>query len=254
MNSSTPTLPQLRFSDHEGVRYLHFGNGILQGAMEIDRPFDLHFEYVQRMMAWLLFVEPSTVPRRHAMQFGLGAAALTKFCWNKLEMSTTAIELNPRMIAACRVWFALPEDDDRLFVLHADAAEVAAHEHFRGQIDALQVDAYDHESAAPALDSEAFYADCRRLLTNDGCMAVNLYGTSSNYAESLRRITSVFGTDCVWAFPPIPAGNIIVLALRRAGHPTPDELARRADIIESCWGLPARSWLDVLAPAEVQGA
>ena len=56
------------------------------------------------------------------------------------------------------------------------------------QVDALQVDLYDHEAAAPVLDSEAFYSDCRTLLTEDGCMTVNLFGRSSSYAQSLEKI------------------------------------------------------------------
>ena len=122
-------------------------------------------------------------------------ASLTKFCHRKLRMKTTAIELNPQVVAACRLWFKLPRDDSRLSVVLGDAAEVAAHAHWRGQVDALQVDLYDHEAAAPVLDSEAFYADCRRLLTEDGCMTVNLFGRSSSYERSLARITRAFGAE-----------------------------------------------------------
>src|SRR5262249_50252979 len=128
------------------------------GSMDLRRPYELELEYVQRMMAWLLFVESGSLRQRHAMQFGLGAASLTKFCWRKLRMRVTAIELNPQVIAACRLWFKLPADDARLSVILGDAAQVAAHEHWRGQVDVLQVDLYDHEAAAPVLDSESFSA------------------------------------------------------------------------------------------------
>ena len=90
--------------------------------MQLDAPFEIDLEYVQRMMAWLLFMEPAGVARRHAMQLGLGAAALTKFCHRKLRMKTTAIELNPQVVAACRLWFKLPQDDARLSVVLGDAA------------------------------------------------------------------------------------------------------------------------------------
>ena len=63
--------------------------------MRVAAPFDIELEYVQRMMAWLLFVEPAEVPRLQALQLGLGAGALTKFCYKKLRMHTSAIELNP---------------------------------------------------------------------------------------------------------------------------------------------------------------
>lgn len=241
-------LPEVNFSDHGDVRYLHLGTEWVQGSMDLRKPYEIQLEYVQRMMAWLLFVEPDSVAKRHAMQFGLGAAALTKFCWRKLGMKTTAIELNPQVVAACRLWFKLPADDARLAVVLGDAAEVAAHEHWRGQVDALQVDLYDHEAAAPVLDSHAFYADCRRLLTEDGAMTVNLFGRSSSYEDSLRKIEAAFGQACLWAFRPTREGNTIVVALREARNMERGELARRAETIETRWGLPARKWLRVFKP------
>lgn len=242
-------LPDVHFSDHGDIRYLHLETEWIQGSMRMDAPYEIHLEYVQRMMAWLLFVEPATVARRHALQLGLGAAALTKFCHKKLRMKTTAIELNPQVVAACRIWFKLPKDDSRLSVIVADAAEVAAHAHWHGQVDALQVDLYDHEAAAPVLDSEEFYRDCRGLLTDDGCMTVNLFGRTSSYERSLKRIQAAFGADAVWAFKATREGNTVVLALREPVQPRRGELAARADEIEARWGLPARKWLRVFKQA-----
>lgn len=249
VKSSAPPLPEVHFSDHGDIRYLHLGTEWVQGSMRMDAPYDIHLEYVQRMMAWLLFFAPETVARRHAMQLGLGAASLTKFCHRKLRMKTTAIELNPQVIAACRLWFKLPRDDARLSVVLGDAAQVAAHPHWRGQVDALMVDLYDHEAAAPVLDSEDFYRDCRQLLSEDGCMTVNLFGRSSSYERSVKRIRAAFGAQAVWAFKPTREGNTVVLALREPAHPTRAQLSDRADAIESKWGLPARKWLRVFKPA-----
>jgi hypothetical protein len=100
--TATPSLPEVNFSDYGDTRYLHLGTEWVQGSMKLDAPYDIDLEYVQRMMAWLLFMDPASVPKRHAMQLGLGAASLTKFCHKKLRMKTTAIELNPQVVAACR--------------------------------------------------------------------------------------------------------------------------------------------------------
>lgn len=251
MKRSQPTsLPTVNFSEQGDVRYLHLGTQWIQGSMLLDQPFEIELDYVQRMMAWLLFVEPASLARRHAMQLGLGAGSLTKFCYKKLRLKTTAIELNPQVIAACRLWFKLPADNARLSVVLGDAAEVAAHPHWRGSVDALQVDLYDHEAAAPVLDSEAFYADCRQLLTEEGCMTVNLFGRAFSFAASLEKIIAAFGPGSVWAFRPTREGNTIVLAQRtpqRTGRAT---LAQRAETIETRFGLPARKWLRVFKPAD----
>lgn len=246
--AAAPELPEVNFSDWGDVRYLHLGTEWIQGSMKLDAPFEIELEYVQRMMAWLLFVDAGSVANRHAMQLGLGAASLTKFCRKTLRMRTTAVELNPQVVAACRGWFKLPADDARLEVVIADAATEIRQPKWLGTVDALQVDLYDHEAAAPVLDSEDFYADCRALLTEDGCMTVNLFGRSSSYARSLEKIMAAFGSDAVWAFKATREGNTVVLAQRTASRPKRPELAERAQTIQTRWGLPAPKWLRVFKP------
>ncbi|MEJ8823495.1 spermidine synthase [Variovorax humicola] len=248
MKTKAIELPEVNFSDWGDVRYLHLGTEWVQGSMKLDAPFEIELEYVQRMMAWLLFVEPSSVAGRHAMQLGLGAATLTKFSRKTLRMRTTAIELNPQVVAACRGWFKLPADDLKLSVVIADAGVEIRKPQWIGTVDALQVDLYDHEAAAPVLDSEAFYADCRTLLTEDGAMTVNLFGRSSSYARSLEQIVNAFGADAVWAFKPTREGNTVVLAHRSPQRPKRPVLADRAQTIQTRWGLPAPKWLRVFKP------
>ncbi|HEX5783321.1 MAG TPA: spermidine synthase [Burkholderiaceae bacterium] len=242
-------LPDVTISEDGEVRFLHLGTEWIQGSMLIDAPFDIELEYVQRMLAWLLFVAPDSVAQRRAMQLGLGSAALTKFHFKKLKMDTTAIEINPQVVAACRTWFKLPPDSAKLRVLLGDAAEVAKHAPFHGTVDALQVDLYDHEAAAPVLDSTEFYADCRALLTDEGCMTVNLFGRDASYERSLDKIREAFGAEAVWAFKPTREGNTIVLAQRSPQHPTRMELLARAEVIQERWGLPATKWLRVFKAA-----
>jgi len=241
-----PPLPDVNFSDHGDVRYLHLGTPWVQGSMLIDQPYDIHLDYVQRMMAWLLFVPLERVASLQAMQLGLGAGALTKFCWKHVRMKTTAIELNPQVIAACRLWFKLPPDSSRLSVVLGDAAEVVSHGHWRGQIDALQVDLYDHEAAAPVLDSADFYTHCRQLLSEHGIMSVNLFGRSNRYPESLDKIVSAFGAKAVWVFKPTREGNTVVLALRTPVVLQRGALAAQAEAIQARWPLPATRWVRVL--------
>ena len=238
-------LPEVNFSDYGDVRCLHLGTEWIQGTMLMDSPFEIELEYVQRMMAWLLFVDAASVAKRRSMQLGLGAATCTKFCYKKLRMKTTAIEINPQVITACRLWFKLPPDDAKLEVVLADAALEIQKPQWQGQIDALQVDLYDHEAAAPVLDSAEFYTHCRGLLTDDGVMTVNLFGRSSSYQSSVDKITKAFGAGAVWAFKPTREGNTIVLAQRTANSPKRDALMAQAEIIQAKWGLPATKWLRV---------
>ena len=214
--------------------------------MLLDAPYVLVHEYIQRMLAGLLFVDSATLPKRQAMQLGLGAASLTKFCHKVLRMKTCAVEINPQVVLACRGWFKLAADNTRTQVLLADAALEIQNPKWHGTVDLLHVDLYDHEAAAPVLDSEAFYADCRQLLTPSGSMTVNLFGRSSSYQRSVDKIAAVFGANAIWAFKATREGNTVVLALREVVRPKPAVLAARAEIIQTQWGLPALQWVRIL--------
>jgi spermidine synthase len=241
-------LPEVNFSDYGDVRFLHLGSEWVQGSMLRDAPYDIELEYVQRMMAGLLFIDAASVAKKHAMQLGLGSAALTKFCYKKLRMKTTAIEINPQVVTACRVWFKLPQDDLRLRVIEADAGlEIQKPEH-QGTVDLLHVDLYDEEAAAPVLDDADFYAHCRDLLTEDGVMTVNLFGRDSSYVESLTRMAEAFGPESVWAFSPTREGNTVVMAQREPTRPERADLLARAGVIEARWDLPAKKWLRIFKP------
>lgn len=247
-NTNPAALPEVNFSDFGDVRYLHLGTEWVQGSMLLDAPYEIELEYVQRMMVWLLFADAARVTSRHAMQLGLGSGALTKFCHKKLKMKTTAVELNPQVVSACRLWFKLPPDDLRLKVILADAAQEVGQAVHRGAVDALQVDLYDHEAAAPVLDSADFYASCRELLTEDGVMTVNLFGREASYAQSLEKIITAFGEKAVWAFTPTREGNTIVAAQRQPSRPERADWLQQAQDIESRWGLPAKKWLRLFKP------
>ena len=243
-------LPEVSVSDDGEVRHLHLGTPWIQGSMRVAEPFEIELQYVQRMMAWLLFVEPASVTKRHAMQLGLGAGAITKFCYKKLRLCTTAIELNPQVLAVCRQWFKLPPDGPKLRVVLADAAQEIKNPMWQGTVDALCVDLYDHEAAAPVLDSVEFYADCRALLSENGCMTVNLFGRASSFTRSVEQMTAAFGEDALWSFKPTREGNTVVLAQRTPTAPKRGALAERAQTIQTRWSLPAPKWLRVFKPLQ----
>ena len=243
LNTASPEPPEVNLSESDGVRYLHLGSEWVQGAMRIGAPLDLVLRYVQRMMAWLLFFPPESVAQRHAMQLGLGAGAITRFCHQMLGMRCTVVELNPLVAQVCRTWFHLPAEGPRLRVLIADAVQEIRQDPWQGAVDALAVDLYDGAAAAPVADSAAFYADCRRALTDDGVLAVNLFGRSENFERSLERISAAFGAEAVWRFKPTREGNTVVLAQRTPSRPTRAALRERARQIEARWHLPASQWL-----------
>jgi len=242
-------LPEVNFSEEGPVRHLHLGSEWIQGSMLLDAPLVLVHEYIQRMMAPLLFMDPASLDQRQALQLGLGAASLTKFCHKVLRMkNTTAIELNPQVLHACKGWFALPADNPRMQVVLADAALEIKKQRWLGAVDILHVDLYDEEAAAPVLDSADFYTDCRNTLTDEGCMTVNLFGRSSSFQNSVDQIAVAFGMDAIWAFKSTREGNTVVMAQRTPSRPNRKLLAERAEVIGRDFGLPADKWVRGFKP------
>lgn len=250
MTASIPRdLPEVTVSEYAGVRALHLDSIWVQGAMRISKPLQLELDYVQRMMAPLLWLAPEQWRSGWAVQLGLGAAALTKFCHQVLQCpQTTAVELHPGVLAACRQWFALPPNDERLQVVLQDAATWVREPAHQGRVQLLHVDLYDHEAAAPVLDSAAFYADCRALLAPGGVMAVNLFGRRASFDGSCARLLEAFGPEAVWRLAATKEGNTVVVATRENALPDKAELQRRATNMKLALGIDAQRWLRGLKP------
>ena len=224
--------------EFDGMRSMHFGTAAVQGTMRIDQPNSIELEYVQQMMMWLLFRDDAA----HIVQLGLGAAALTKFCYHHLAPSRiTAVELNPEVIQACRSHFALPNDDDRLKVLSMDAADYVTDFSRRRSVDILQVDLYDAKAHGPALSSDAFYAACANSLSRSGIMTINLYCDWPEHLSHIQMIEKAF--PAVAWLPEVHDGNIVAIAFKEAPSIDFDDLYERAGHISTTSGLPAESWV-----------
>lgn len=235
-------------SESDGVRYLHLGTPWIQGAMRIDDPLVIELEYVRRMMVWMLARDAGSLAGAHAVQLGLGAGAITRFCAKRLKMRTTVVELNASVVDACRLWFRLPASSARFDVVEMDALAFALDPERRATADVLCVDLYDHEAASPVLDSARFYRACFDLLAEGGVMTVNLFGRDASFETSTARIAAAFGAEGVVTLQPTKEGNTVVLAMKQVTLPGRDELARRAENIETRWQLPARKWLRMMRP------
>ncbi len=235
--------PPITLSEEGGVRYLHFGNQWIQGAMRLRSPERLELEYLQRMMAWLLFVaEPAQM-----LQVGVGAGSLIRFCHRRLAAtSVTAVELSPLVLAVARQSFGLPPEGERLKLVVGDGADWVARAANRARYGVIAVDAFDAAARGPALDSEAFYADCRQALAPAGILVVNLFGEHRSLARNSARISAAFGGRYVELAVP---GHSNVIALAFFGPPLAigwRALRSRAAVLARQYGLPARQWVRAL--------
>ncbi len=221
-------------SEEAGVRYLHFGSSWIQGAMRIARPFALELDYTREMMVPLL-LHGDDWPRT-VLQIGLGAASLTKFLHrHRPQAKITVVEIDPRVEAAARQFFKLPDDPQRISIHHGDGADFVIDS--RRRYDLILVDGFDAQARTGRLDTLPFYLDCRERLADDGLLCVNLLSRRKDFRQSVKRLEDAFDGHAI-AFPSCDSGNAIALAaIAVSPAPTFEELKIAAQHLKKETGL-----------------
>jgi spermidine synthase len=221
-------------SEEAGVRYLHFGSSWVQGAMRIARPFALELDYTREMMTPLL-LHGDDWPRK-VLQIGLGAASVTKFLYRyRPQAKLTVIEIDPRVEAAARQFFKLPDDPARIEIRHGDGADFVVDT--KQRYDLILVDGFDADARTGRLDTLPFYLDCRARLAEDGVLCVNLLSRRKDFRQSVARLEEAFEGRAI-AFSSCDSGNAVALgAIGGAPAPTLDELKAAAKALKQATGL-----------------
>lgn len=239
------------FSESGGIRYLHFGTELIQGAMRLRDPNEIYLEYNQQMMAWLLFLE--TKPGMQVAQLGLGTGALTKFIrLHCPAVKNTVVEVNPAVIVAARSMFYTPSDDRRLKTLQIDAHAFVHDAQLHNRFDALQVDLYDAICDGPSASSLDFYSGCYDLLKSPGVLTVNLFSRHKSFDINLNNICEAFDNR-VLLFPESHDCNVVAMAFK--GPPLCVEwsdIAKRAKLIQEKTGLATATWAPGLRHANAR--
>lgn len=198
-------------SEAGGVRTLHLGGLAVQSAMRLARPGDLELAYTRAMMAFLLFVPAP----RECLMIGLGGGSIARFVHERLPATRmTVVERYPKVVAAARAHFGLPDDDSRLSVVVADGADFVPAR--RAAWDVILLDAFEDGRSVKALATAAFYAACHAALRPGGVLAVNFIADEPRFGAYLARLEAAFGGR-VLCLPAEDRVNLIVLALKGRG-------------------------------------
>ncbi|QLQ03983.1 MAG: polyamine aminopropyltransferase [Thiobacillus sp.] len=239
----------LEVTEERGMRVLHLGSRAIQSAMRVNRPWDLELAYTRAMMGFLMF---NPMPQ-DVLMIGLGGGSLAKFIRKQRPQThVTAVEIDPRVIAAARAHFELPPDDATLRVVEADGA-LYVRQH-PGSADVILLDGFDAGNQVEALATQTFYAACRRVLKPGGILVVNLWGRDSEFAEYFARLTRAFDGEVGWISVQNKT-NVIVFAFAEPDAAARLEAARPqlADLSKR-YGLDLRGfardfqWAEGIAP------
>lgn len=194
--------------DLEGTRSLYFGTRARQSSMLLYAPATLALGYTRSMLAALLF-QPQP---RNILLIGLGGGSLARFLVQHLpEAQIDCVETRPSVIELARRYFHLP-DTQQLEIHIGDGAEFLC-DCPEQSFDLILVDAFDSSGVHPSVCPASFYADCRRALTPEGVLSVNLWATpGAPFKNILAEMEQGFGSQ-ILRLPVEQHANLIALGL-----------------------------------------
>lgn len=227
-----------------GERHLHFDRSY-QSAVDLNDPLKMIFEYT----SYLHLAAVAQPKPERALFIGLGGGlAPYKFLndYPSLEQ-IDAVEIDPAVIEAARIYFTLPDDpkfqafaqDGRLFI-EEKAQSIA--KGLSQPYDLIVIDAFSADAIPYHLTTEEFMKAVHSILTSDGVVAMNIISALDGQKARLiaamtRTVESVFPQ--VYLFPvgnrqaslDIFERNILLIA---ASHPqrwSKQEWQRRATLL-----------------------
>ena len=157
--------------DEATARTMHFGTRARQSTMLLRDTGELALTYTRCMMISLVMLEGSP---KAVLMLGLGGGSLARFLVRHYpECRIDAVERRPVVVKVARRFFELPNQRN-LQVLETDA-ELFVAQHQTSSYDLILVDLHTPQGMASANGAPAFIAGCRRLLSDGGVLAINLW-------------------------------------------------------------------------------
>lgn len=205
---------------------LHFDEMAVQSSMRKDAPFELEVSYTQTMMAFLL-LHPAP---RDILIVGLGGGSLPKYCYQHLpKCRITTVEINKEVIAL-RDEFAIPPDDERFRVVHADGAKYLVGRW--NSADVIMLDGYDAGGIPASLASQRFFDQCALALRENGVLVSNLCENDTRLNVYISRLRIAFDNRVMKARAEYDF-NKIVFAVKHDRMPQEKILRDRAAVLET---------------------
>ena len=182
----------IQVAEHNLVRSLYFGKDKKQTSMFMPEPSVLVLSYAQAMTAALMFVnQPKKI-----LVVGLGGGSLVQFLLKFYpECEIDVVELRERVISVAQNYFLLPENSDKLSIIHEDAlpyVESLAQKQNKSY-DIIMIDAFDQWGPADINQDMQFVLNCQSLLNKNGVLSFNLWNRREDeYPATYRRLLSLF--------------------------------------------------------------
>ncbi|MBA2941114.1 fused MFS/spermidine synthase [Paenibacillus sp. CGMCC 1.16610] len=150
-------------------RVLEFSNSAIQGAMDLNDPTHILFEYPRAIIHLIEYNIPS-IEKMFIIGHGIGTIAgyFSEEQCKVVEIDETVVELSKK-------FFGYRKDNVRL----GDGRQILANEK-QNVYDAIVLDAFTEKGTPTHLISKPFFEICKEKLDPSGLIVMNLFGKGDN--------------------------------------------------------------------------
>lgn len=227
---------------------LRFGNHIVQSARSLPAPDVLVLDYTRAMMAGLLFM-----PRpERVLHFGLGGGSLAGFLHNHLHfLRQQVVEINQGVIDVAYRFFQLPVSN-RLEVIHQNGIDfLQGQENLEpaSRYDMIFMDAFHADGAEPHLNTGSIYRRLKSMLTSQGWLINNVWGSDKENLSQVRRNMAA-QIDNISYVSVRSDSNVIFIASPSETPPSLSLLRKRASLLSGQFPLDFENLVQKIRPLQ----
>lgn len=203
---------------------LEFAGAAIQGAMDLDKPQRILFEYPRAMIHLMEQHQPS-FDSAFLIGHGIGTIA-GYFAEHRLKV----VEYNPKVLELSRQWFGYAGDNvtigDGRTVLEGEAPQA---------FDYIVIDAFTEAGTPPHLTSEVFFELAADKLDERGAVLLNLMGRGEQ-DRLIRAIHTTLGTTFsytkVFALPTGHTNDVLNIVMIGSNVPITFQARKMAGFTE----------------------
>lgn len=199
-------------AEYKGIRYMKFGNNIVQSAIDIDNPATLQVEYTKYLPLCLVFKADC----QNMLIVGMGGGAVPRLIRDYCpDIKMDVVEIDPVVVYTAQKYFFVEEYpgyeiivmDGRIFIKKTAKT-----------YDIIILDAYNSDSIPFHMTTVEFLREAKAKLNNDGVIVANLWSSEYDlFLAMLKTYRQVF--KYIYKFNVVGKNNIILVACDRKIEP-----------------------------------
>jgi len=191
------------------TRILYFGSANRQSRMLLNRPAIPLMQYMQGILAALVF---NPAPR-HVTILGLGGGNLASFFLKYIPgCKVTVVELRSAVIDIAAEFFDFPLSHPDVEIVNADARDYFVH--CRPHSDLMIVDLFDAHGPSGFVTEEAFLRQCHESVAKQGIVVFNYWNRKQDKVKQfVSKLQNINYNGGVLGYEPNPKrGNVILFS------------------------------------------